>query len=152
MDATASVKLDNKSLLTKKKFKEGFLILTYSTLLSFHRVLFDRDSMTGNKVVDYIHCWVFSNWYFRIKSPKEWMNFETILWFQIPLVKKKCKKQLSRTFSWCFELIWYEWPKMLRFVFTFSSLKMLTLRVLEVHNKHCLVNHWYFISRLQEHI
>ena len=34
----------------------GLLILKYSALLSFHRVLHERDSMTGNKVVTYI--WV----------------------------------------------------------------------------------------------
>ena len=29
----------------------GLLILKYSTLLSFHRVLHERDAMKGNKVV-----------------------------------------------------------------------------------------------------
>ena len=35
----------------------GLLILKYSTLLSFHRVLHERDAMKGNKVVRfYFYC------------------------------------------------------------------------------------------------
>ena len=33
----------------------GLLILKYSTLLSFHRVLHERDSLKGNKVVTSIN-------------------------------------------------------------------------------------------------